>query len=40
MPQRRRVPMLARNTLWYLILFGALALIGMIAAVVIPRLLK
>jgi hypothetical protein len=32
--------MLARNTLLYLIIFGAVALIGIIAGWVIPWLLK
>jgi hypothetical protein len=39
MPQRRRRPLLARNTLWFLALCCAPALIGMLAAILIPWLL-
>jgi hypothetical protein len=39
MPQRWHPPLLTRNTLWFLILCCVPVLIGMLAALVIPRLL-
>lgn len=36
MRKTSRLPLLTRSTLWWLVLFGSLSLIGMLAAVIIP----